>query len=146
MKLLELERIEQEKRQKYLSCVLICQRAFRMKKFRRCLFSLKQHKCAIVCQKAFRMKLFRKSLNKLKHEKFLNDKASLIQKKWRLFKFRSKMFEYKTAALKIQTWFRTFFRQRKDYLILKNATLIIQKILGLKNNAKQSSFGFTIKF
>lgn len=160
MRLIEMEKEEQERQAKRLKCVITCQKAFRYKRFKVFLNKLKQErlikftlivqrkwrlikfrKClrilmkkrqdeieyqeklvnvTITCQKAFRMKLFRINFKKLKnkqneHVKMLNQKASLIQRKWRLNKFRLKMQEYKKSAVTIQKWFRGFFKPEKSF-------------------------------
>ena len=57
----------------------------------------------------------------------LNKKASIIIKKWRLYKFRKMMNRYRNAAITIQAWCKGRWC-RKVYKKVLIATLTIQRL------------------
>ncbi|CAF0864329.1 unnamed protein product [Brachionus calyciflorus] len=179
----EMERLELEKKERFLRCVLICQRAIRMKrfrqflkehreklilkgvllvqrkwrmiKFRSCLRQLKieeqlriEHetnvlKYTAMCQKMIRYKNFKRNLNSLRQAKRIldaqNSAASLIQKNWRMYKFRCKMTKYRQSAISIQNWYRNRIKPRNDFLTLKKTVVRIQNNFRKKMILKNQS-------
>ena len=119
--------------ERFNKTVIWCQRVIRLKLFRRALSKLiieRDHllKCVLVCQKSFRMKMFRSRLSILRQEAIKekrNQSAILIQKRWRLFKFRKAMDKYRDAATKIQRWIREK-KERLDFIRLKRVSIVVQ--------------------
>ena len=174
--LIEMERKEQERKERLLKYVIMCQRAIRIKrfrkflrkyqqnmlnksvllvqrkwrliKFRKCLNMLKLekkkiierqiqiNKYAIICQRWFRYKKFRRCLTILVEAKQNLERqvqaVCVLQKRWRMNKFRLQMAKYRSAALTIQLWYRNCLRPRNDFLLLKKYTIKIQAIYRYK--------------
>lgn len=139
----------EEKQRKYQADLLVqtvkCQQWLRYKRFRDSLQRLKQERdyqiklnqCVIVCQQAYRYKMFKKNLLRLRlekeeHERMLNRSATIIQKQWRMYKFRASMNKYRQSALVIQNWYRSFLHERIHYLRLKRYAVIIQQAYKIK--------------
>lgn len=128
----------------FIKCAVLVQRQWRLIKFRRCLYILKLeeqlrierelqlNKCVLLCQRWFRYKKFRKCLSILLDEKKKSQRqiqaACLLQKSWRMLKFRQQMAKYRSAALTIQSWYRNCIKPRKNFILLKKYTLKIQAI------------------
>ena len=137
---------------KLTAAVLTCQRIIRIKRFRRHLLQLKQARllwAVQVCQKAYRMRRFRQCLKKLVQERDLaitqaeeariNTAAKCIQMSWRMYRFRCQMSVYKKAAHVIQHWFKVQMRQRREYLQIRRATCLLQRVYRARFNLRQSS-------
>lgn len=174
--LIEMERKEQERKENILKYVIMCQRAIRIKrfrkffrqyqqnmlnrsvvlvqrkwrliKFRKCLNMLKLekqmkierqiqiNKYAVICQRWFRYKKFRKCLTILVEEeqnlRRQTQAVCVVQKRWRMYKFRLQMKKYRSAALTIQSWYRNCLKPRNHFLLIKKYTLKIQAVYRYK--------------
>ena len=137
---------------KLTATVLTCQRIIRIKRFRRHLLQLKQNRllwAAQVCQKAYRMRRFRQSVKKLiqardlaikqAEEARINTAASCIQMSWRMYRFRCQMSVYKKAAHVIQHWFKVQMRQRLEYLRIRRAACLLQRVYRARFDLRQAS-------
>jgi len=113
-----------------------------MKNFRRSLatllaqqYQLKLLQAVVLVQRNERMKQFRRHLNHLiqhrRHQEHLalqNHSALIIQKYWKLWKFRVAMSRYRQAAVRIQRWIRFDMADRFTFLRHRRAAMTIQQL------------------
>ena len=134
-KYLNKARVEREN---LIRTTIKCQRNIRMKLFRkylrievekRNLYEANLLKSTLIIQRLYRKKLFKICLTKrIEHKRLINSSASIIQRVWRMYKFRKQMKLYRSSAFKIQNWFRYDMRERIIYLKLRRGTIFLQKI------------------
>ncbi len=145
-----LGRLQAEVRQRQyqsdlLATTIVCQRLYRYKRFKRGLGHLRARRqlelehqarvldATILCQKLYRYKQFRLNLARLRQEKqtrmeLIHKSATIIQKQWRMYKFRLYMCLYRKSALTIQLWVRAAgFGARLRFLKLKRLVTRIQR-------------------
>jgi hypothetical protein len=132
-----------------LISTVICQKLYRYKRFKHSLVKLKLERrkeleyqekllrTVILCQRVFRYKKFKSNLIRLRKEKqerehLMNRSATIIQKQWRLHRFRSSIDKYRKSAELIQSWYRSCLKQRFYYLNLRKQTIKIQQQYKLK--------------
>jgi len=96
--------------QRLVQAVILVQRKQRMKQFRRCLSFLVEEK------------------NERQHVALQNQSATIIQKHWKMWKFRMAMKRFHLAFIRIQRWLRFDMKDRFVYLRQKRAAVLITKV------------------
>lgn len=177
LKYLLKERQRQEYEKKREKCVITCQKAIRMKLFRKHLIKARVERenfirVTIKCQQFIRMKLFRKHLHieiekrnlyeanllkstlvvqrlyrkklfnsllakRIEQKRLSNSSATIIQRAYRMYKFRKQMNLYRCAAIKIQNWFKYEMKERIAYLKLRRGTIFLQNIYKIRFQEKK---------
>ena len=141
-----LARLQQERQYEcdLLEKAIVCQKWFRYKRFKQNLSHLKVQRqleieyqakllqSSVLCQKLYRYKKFKQNLIRLRQEKqayelMINKSATVIQKQWHMYRFRSSMQRYRESACKIQYWYRHFLRDRIYFIRLRKFTVQIQQ-------------------